>query len=365
MNTLILIGLIALLLTYLESKKKLHNGMLMGFFLITVVVSLRFGYGNDYFGYLNHFQNNNTVNFKIEDLFNGVIRDPLWFLLNRLFGVLGFQWFVAALSIINSLAYYKLIKVSVPTKYWTFAFFVYFFSYSFFTMQLSMMRQALAMALIVFAVPLIIEKKIFAPSALLIATIGIHSSSIVCIPFMLLMYFDFSRNKKLVVISLVSLFLIFFFNKEIIKNIISSTITSSDILYKYQDKYVLGSKYEASGAFSLFGYLLFFIPVLINIIYVVSKNADEKVIKYTLLFIFGSFISLTNQIIPMLGRVAWFFTIFSIVSIPIAYNNIRNKYIRVSFILLFILVTIREYYVFFHLENWKDAFLEYRTIFNN
>ncbi|WP_455970857.1 EpsG family protein [Bacteroides congonensis] len=350
-------------LTYLESKGALKNGMLTGFVVLTAVMSLRFEYGNDYVSYAQKFVYDGNMLFKFSDLANGTITEPIWFLLNRLFQPFGFQIFVAFLTIINSIAYYNLIKTNLPKNLWVFGLFIYLFTNSFFPMQLSMMRQALAMALIIFAVPYILEKKRFVPLLLLAISVGIHSSAIICIPFILLLYLNFTKRKTLVICGFFALFVLFFAAKDIILGLMSTTLNSFEYLQKYDEKYLLGDKYEASAAKSIFGLVLYIFPVVISLLYL-RNCKDEKKIKYIVLYLLGSFIFLTNEIVPMAGRLAWYFTIFSIVALPISFSNIKARYVRYACIFLFVLITVKEYNDFFHALNWKDAFLEFRTIFS-
>lgn len=361
MYILISLSLFVILLSYFEYKKVCKNGLMIGLIVVTIIMSLRFDYGHDYISYSIKFVDNNDFSFSISDLRNGEIEDPIWFLLNRLFAPLGFQWLVAFVTSVNSLAYYFLIKKELPSHLWSFGLFIYFFTSSFFPMELSMMRQGLAMALIVLAVPFIIDKEKVRPLVFLALAMGIHSSALICVPFILLLYLDFISNKKIVVSAFLGLFIMFFVAKDIILNIMSSTLNSFDALEKFDDKYLLGDKYEASAAKSLFGLIMYFFPVVVCLKSLVSCH-DERIVKYSILYIFGTFLFLTDQIIPMMGRLAWYFTIFSIVALPYAFENITIKQLKPLLITLFIVLTLKEYNDFFHAENWKDSYLEFKTI---
>ena len=363
MYILIAICLFVMLLAYLEYKKNVNKGLAFGFIVLTIVMGLRFEYGNDFISYSVKFTQNNNLSFSLSDLQKGEIEDPIWFLLNRLFGHLGFQWLVAFVTSVNSFAYYCLIKKELPSHLWPFGLFIYFFTASFFPMELSMMRQGLAMALIVLAVPYIIDKEKVRPLVLLALAIGIHSSALICVPFILLLYLDFIKNKKVVALVFLGMFVMFFVAKDFILNIMSSTLNSFDALEKFDDKYLLGDKYEASAAKSMFGLLMYFFPVVVCLKSLISCH-DERVVKYSILYIFGTFLFLTDQIIPMMGRLAWYFTIFSIVSLPFAFEKINIKHLKPLLITFFIVLTLKEYNDFFHAENWKDSFLEFKTILN-
>ena len=332
MVVLIILSFIAILCTYFESKGKLRNGMLLGFVILSAILGLRFEYGNDYISYSQKFLAYGLESFKFSDLTDGTISDPFWYLLNRLFYPFGFQT-------------------------------IYFFTNSFLPIQLSMLRQALAMSLIIIAVLSILEKKYIYPLVLLTLASGIHSSAMICVPFILLLYLNFTKHKTIVTFGFIGLFLMFFFAKDIILNVLGSTLDSIDVLSKYDNKYLNGNKYEASTAKSLFGSALYLFPVIINLIYL-RKCRDEKMIKFTILYIFGAFIFLLDQVIPMMGRLAWYFTIFSIVSLPVAFKSIRGRVAQIGLIVLFMAITLREYDSFFHALNWRDAYMHFQTIFS-
>lgn len=361
MSTLVFISLLVIFLAYLESKGSIKNGLLIGFIILTAIMSLRFEYGNDYISYSVKFLQDNRFSFSFKSLSKGEIEDPIWFFLNRLFGPLGFQSLVAFVTIINSIAYYNLIKKELPLHLWPFGLFVYFFTASFFPMELSMMRQGLAMALIVLAVPYILSKDRLYPIVLVALATGIHSSALVCVPFIMLLYLDFQKRMYLVVGVFVALFAMFFLAKDLILNIMSSTLNSFDALEKFDEKYLLGDKYEASAAKSLFGLAMYFFPIIISFLFLKSCN-DERKIKYSILYILGTFLFLTNQIIPMMGRLAWYFTIFSVVAIPLAFERIKIRQFKPFLILFFVILTLKEYNDFFHAQNWKDAFMEFKTV---
>ena len=67
----------------------------------------------------------------------------------------------------------------------------------------------------------------------------------------------------------------FFFAKDIILNVLGSTLDSIDVLSKYDNKYLNGNKYEASTAKSLFGSALYLFPVIINLIYLRDRKSTR------------------------------------------------------------------------------------------
>lgn len=363
MNVLIFISLLVIFLSYLESKGVLKNGMLIGFIVLTAIMSIRFEYGNDYVSYQMKYLYNNNFIFSIKSLFDGTIEEPFWFLLNRLFIFFGFQSLVFFLTMINSIAYYNLIHKILPKQMWMLGLFIYFFTSAYFPLQLSMMRQALSMSLVIIAFLYVIEKRIILSSFFLILASGIHTSALLSLPLISLCYFDMTKYKNVLFISFICLFICFYVAKDNISSLMSYLLHSISAFERYEDKYLLGTKYDASEAKSLFGSFLYLFPVATSLIYL-RRCDDEKYLKISVLYIFGSFIYLTDQIVPMVARISWYFSIFSIIALPVAFLNIKTRFIKYGLVLLFIMVTVREYYGFFYALNWKNAFLEFKTIFS-
>lgn len=366
MLILVLISLITLLLTHLEREGVVKKGMLIGFVILTIVLGIRFEYGNDYVSYYQKFYSYGDEFFRFSDLKDGIISDPLWYILNRLFYPLGFESMIMFLTIVSSYTYYKLIRL-LPSDLWVFGVFIYLFTSSFMPIQLSMLRQSLAMCLVILATISILENKVVPPIFFLIVASGIHSSSLLCAPFLLLLYIDYSKHKKIVVFGFLGLLVLYFAAKNLLMEISGSILNSMgaiDSLAKYDEKYFLGGEYVVSESKSLFGFLLYLFPVSVSLRYVM-RSRDVRMVKLSVLYLLGSFIFLLDQMIPMVGRLAWYFTIFSIVSLPVAFKSINNKTIRWGLIAIFIAITLREYTDFFYAVNWRDSYMYFKTILSH
>lgn len=90
MFVIIVVSLLALFFTILESKEVLRGGMALGFIIITIVSMIRYDYGNDYMGYYDDF--NNACKYDIEDIiiFSEYIKDSGWSFFCKLFEPFGF-----------------------------------------------------------------------------------------------------------------------------------------------------------------------------------------------------------------------------------------------------------------------------------
>ncbi len=357
---------IAILLTYLESIGKFKKGMFWCFVFMTLVAVLRYDYGTDYMSYYTKFYSIADSSYSLEYYadFSKGMHEQGWSILMYMFKPLGFWAFAAALAIFNSYVYYRLISRFVPSEWRFFAVFIYLFTSTFYAMQLSMLRQGLAMALILFAIPDILEKKKIQPIISLILSATIHSSALICIPFALLLYIPFA-NRKLMITGLLAAFAIFIFAQDLVYGMMTDVVSASEALEKYDSKY-FGGNYETAGSKNILGTITFFTPIVVAL-YALFKNKQfsEDIIKIFVFVLIGSLISLTSSMVAMIDRVAWYFTIVSIVTYPLAYKSIPNKIIRNFLILFFVVVTLREYFGFMTADGWVDHYGTYQTIFSN
>ena len=69
MSIVIFTSFIALILTILESKKIMLNGMKWGFVLVTFLGCVHYDYGNDYMSYVDIYNEITRYPFDFEDIF--------------------------------------------------------------------------------------------------------------------------------------------------------------------------------------------------------------------------------------------------------------------------------------------------------
>ena len=362
MYFLALFSVIAILLTFFEGRGKIRNGMLIGFIIIVLISAIRYDYGNDYWSYYDKFQNISLYKSLSDIISNYNGTELLWVLLNFAFRPLGFNWFLAVLSIINGIVYYKLIKNYVDVDKRWFAVFVYLFSNAFFSVQLSMLRQSLAMGLLILAYMNLENKRYISTTLLAISAVLIHTSAIFAIPLLLMPFFSFKKNKIALLILCGFSIAFFVFGNEVL-NASLLLLDSSEMFERYQDKYVLGSQYETSGLKNILGLVLLMYPVIMHLLYIGDEKNDVRIKRLCFLSVIGIVISFMSQSIPMAGRLSWYYTIFSVVAVPQAFFNVKSPLIRNAVIVLFMLVTIKEYVGFYTSDTWSQMHYHYHTLF--
>src|SRR5665213_2396527 len=136
------------------------------------------------------------------------IRDRL---MCRAFKSLGFFAMIIFLALINSVAYYRFIKRYVPLQYYWLAVFIYVFYPGFMLVNASAMRQSLAIAIFITAIPYIYRKDAVRYFLFIGMAWLFHSSALILLPLYFLGYVNWKINKiagVIIVTIFLSLFLV-------------------------------------------------------------------------------------------------------------------------------------------------------------
>lgn len=363
MIVLLIVSLIALLLTYLETIGKLRDGMMWGFVLVTIIAAIHYDYGNDYMSYMQMYKDITYFDFNLSSVLAGdVWKEPGWALLNYAFIPFGgFFGLVAALSVLQNVIYYKAIKKYVDKEWWTMAVFIYLFSSSLYVLNMSMMRQGLAISLFVWAFSYFKDRRIIPSLLILIAAASVHNSAKILLPFVLWGFIPMGKRfSKYMSYFYAVMFVVLYMNADFVNTIFMAFMDIEDMA-KYAESYGKGVSNITMGL----GFALQLIPFIISLLYLLI-NYDSYFWKCRLICIacIGFFIMPFALIIPLIDRVGMYFTAYSIFAIPITYEWITRKELRYSFLAIFIFMTLYNYYLFFNSDVYSDAFSNYKTIFS-
>ncbi|HHX67992.1 MAG TPA: hypothetical protein GX708_08095, partial [Gallicola sp.] len=115
MHATIIISLIAILFAWIARfQKTKYGGLEAAFILLTIFMSIRYNFGNDYPGYLNRFLSIgafSNIDLTLESTEIG------WAVLNLLFQPIGFFGMVIVLTVFEYAVIYRLIKKYVPKEW--------------------------------------------------------------------------------------------------------------------------------------------------------------------------------------------------------------------------------------------------------
>lgn len=361
---------IAILLTYADDYKKIKGGYYVSFWILTISMSLRYGYGNDFFSYMRIFNEISSYpSFRIACDQSGM--EFGWVLLTRLLSPLGFQSQILATSIIIYFIFYYLINRYVPRPYRWIGLTIFLLNDSMFLLNLSMLRQGLSSALFFLSIILALEDK--RVKSILVCLIGcsFHISALIGFPFLLLVFARRIVKPLVVLLGCVMIVAALFLNPGFNEYLFSFLLGSEDIVDSY-GKYMTNS---AEG-FSLgLGVLIQYISILPGLLYFkYLKDVDKYfVILYLMVLLL---IPLAANAI-MLLRIVSYFLPFAVLLFPRLYDKQqisidkplegKNKILfhtlsKVS-LTLYIVYVSYSYYSFFSSETYGFAYKNFQFCF--
>jgi hypothetical protein len=351
-------NLIAVLLARIALLKDYQQQALrLSLICIFCFLALRYDYGNDYISYLELFYEIN--NYSIFTLSNFVIKgnEIGWVYLNYLFDTFGFfamQIFLAGLSCI---ILYRFIKKYVAPKYYWWAIFIYTFQPYHMIVQSSAMRQAVVISLFLLAIDFLIEKKPFHYIGIILFGTLFHTTAYFLLPLIILSYFKIQMNFKYVIITV-----LLFFGFFIVTDQIFDQVQQFISMY-FEKEYSGHMQQDVKVATVGIGFILNFSIYIILFYYTQHQNSNWKIMILNIVIISFLIIPLTFSL-PLISRINLYFTPLLMSAYPLAFENIKNKTIRIGFMVLIALSTIYQFFYFFRSETWIEKFYEYKTIFS-
>ena len=369
MIVVVIISVIALLLTWLEVKGGIKWGMGLAFVLLTIIEAIHYDFGNDYMSYLQTYDEITRYPFSLTAILHGdTLKEPGWEMLNYFFVYFGgFFGLVAFISIVQNIIYFRFIRQYVARSWWVMAVFIYLFNSSFYLLNMSMLRQGLAISLFVLALPYILNRK-FIPAIIIILVAGLfHASARILIPFAFLGLLSVEgRTIKIIAISFVVLLISLFISQDLLQEIFMRVLDTGNML-ESNDFANYTETYSQTGDTLTFGlgYIINLIPFIVTICYLLKNN--ESFVwqrRVACLALIATIIIPFAQIIPLISRISLYFSVFTIGSIPIVYKWIPKKTIQYTIVAIFIFMTLYDYYGFFHGSVYEKYYSTYHTIFS-
>lgn len=355
---LIIYGQIAVLFAYFNKFKKDNIFLFLSFFVIFVFMAFRVDYGNDYSAYQQMFTD---INNNISDYEIGNSRTEIgWILLNKMFKPFGFQAMIAFTSLISCICYYLFIVKFVDEKYHWFSILIYLLNTNYFLVQLSAMRQSMAIALFVLTIILFIKKRYLISGFIMIIAYLFHTSALLLVPILfLLKVFKVEKMNKVSKIVLVSIFIIVYFGGSLIEPTV--TLLASRIFDEQYYMYLVQDKDNISqNLINILTYLALFV----FIIYYYNTIYKSEYKLFALITIIGLFMLPLGFILPQAGRLSFYFLPVTIVLYPYYLNLLENKLIKVIFVCSVVFVLLIRFITFFDSETYRPYFYEYNSLIN-
>lgn len=365
MLIVIFFSLICLFLTYLETSKKIPHGMFWGFLGITFLYCIHYDFGTDYMQYYQDYLLVATSSYSIDDVFildnwrNGEFG---WGLLQwccvQVAGRDGFFLLVVINSVIENIIIYRFIRKYANRNCWVFSVFIYLFTSTFYLLGFSMMRQWLAMCIILYAYDFILRKKIIHSLLLIYIASTIHHTASILLPVAFVSYLPM-KFAKYYGLFFLGLFMLLLLEGDFLNDTIGLMMLQSDTIEDYVNNY---ENFDANKTFGI-GFLVNLIPFALSLLYLVKNNDDSK---KTLIFLscIGTMLIPFSQSLAMVKRMSLYFTLFSISAVPIVYSAITKKEIRMLLVVLFLFMQIVGYWGFLNDPSYQPHYLVFKTIFS-
>lgn len=359
MEVIVITSLIGLFLSYLDSRKAIKGGMLLGFLLISLIQSIRYDYGNDYMNYFRDFTMLESRDISvISNSMDEINMEPGWTILHFIFQYLGgFYVFIAFISFAQNIIYYSFIRKNVRREWWVLSFFIYAFTTTTgYLISMTMIRQSFAIALFLLAYPWFRDGKYWLSIPWVIILASIHQSAFVLLPFCFISCLKLRQS--VIGYSLGILFIVLLFATQLLKDILLATFTlrSFERFEAYEDSEV--------GHLGL-GVFIKTLPFIVTLfLFVKNKEFTKNERILVLLSCFYYLILPFAQVINLAERTGYYFLSLNVAVIPIVYGKL-NGISRYLLIGLLVFLAIITYYGFFlnPLSVYAPYYLKYKTIF--
>lgn len=346
-------------------------GFKMAMVVLTIFLSIRYHWGNDYNAYFLEFYDLNHSFSSILDTShtNRSTHNELgWVAINRLIGLLkgGFFGLVICLTIIENYIIYRLISKFVHPNYYPVSLFFYVFGTSFFAIGASMMRQFTCICLYFIVFELMTEKRVkfylFYSVFIIFLGATIHRSNIFMLLTLPLYFVNIKRSKWYVSIYvvLVSIYIIWtMWAPNYFVDIIADIVESSEDLTEYSSYLSQKGDVANSGLGIMFRY------VLILFLFYAMPLLGEKEQTVVFFSIIPFFIYPLMSFVPMLSRFTYYFTYLSVILWPTLLHKLKKDKVILFFLLAgqCIMMT-KGFFDFYSSKLWKEAFYTYQTIFD-
>ena len=367
--TVAIVGLISMFFAAMP-QKQFKYGLEVAWLILFVFLAIRYDFGNDYMAYYDDFEMlNSYAKFGID---SDAHNEPGWQILCHLFNPLGFFAMVAFLTAIECYVLYRFIKEYVPERYYWFAIFLYVFTPSIMLVGASMMRNMLAITLVIVSMKYIKSRKIVPFVALIFVASQIHSSAIILYPLFLLGYIQNVRVHKwvygIIIVAYMALSAASAHLTPIINDI--ATLAGEE---ETVEVYTMRAQFSETN--TGVGVILQMILFMYLVLTLYRYNGAVRILF--LMLILGTFVVPFASVIPMIGRYMYYFNIFSIVCYPIVWGGVKdrtsldnkpiaskNRLWDMGAISVTVLLTLYSYLQFFQNPIWVDKFSTYYTIFS-
>lgn len=348
-----------------NQRHRKFGGLEMAFITLGIFLSIRYDFGNDYVGYFMSFKEYTSYSFELTDFEKWAslqARGEYGFvILNKLFQPVGFFGFIIFLSAFSLFVLYRLIKKYVPANWYWFSIFILAFNPSFLIVGIAgAIRQWLAVTLFILTFNFILKKKIIPFIIMMLVASTIHKTALAVIPFFLISFLNINNFSKLKAVILCFLILLWF--------VVIPQVGYTLFLPLFQNEdmeYYIGYMAADTG-FNIFGISSLLVIGIPFLCLTQINRMDNNMKLMCLLVICGILFIPMVSVNTMIGRLAWYFSIFTIIVYPKTMELLLNK--GKASLVKIIVSALSVYYVYVYISHfldpvWYDTSYHFHTIF--
>lgn len=350
-----IVTFLAIILAYMARNESKRKALLWAFILITTFLSLGYMWGNDVYTYERWFWNFNSYKLFDFDSYEELSAKSEYgfVLINQLCAGIGFWGMRTVLFAFENIVVYLLIKKTVPPNYYWLAVFVYTVNPWFMILGSSMMRQWLAMCIVMLGF-LFLEKRRWLWYLILVITAStIHRSSLICVPLVVLPYITF-KFKKTSLVWLIPAIAIYFVLSGYIVQYAVGWLMTEEMYTNYTD-----AIYSSGVGILAIIYFLIYGLMIINI----NQIERDKRIYVAALIGYGLVLPMYNYS-GLAARLGYYFTIFTIAAYPLFFAQAKlDGSFKKLLMFVIIVLTIYANVMFFANPMWFQYYGNYVTLF--
>lgn len=341
------------------------GGLEIAFIILAIFLSIRYEFGNDYNAYLNNFKEFTFYSFELTDFDKWAslqARGEYGFvILNKVFEPVGFFGFIIFLSIFSLYALYRIIKRYVSPQWYWFAIAILVFNPSFLIIGIAgAIRQWIAVTLFILTFDFIRKQKIIQFIIVMLIASTIHTTALAIIPFCLISFLNIDKFSKTKIAVLSALIALWFIVIPRIGYELFLPLFQNESMEYYTGYMAADTGYNIFGISSL---LVIGIPFIC--LSQINKMEHDMRLMCLLVMCSVLFIPMVS-VNTMIGRLAWYFSIFTIIVFPKTMEILRQKG-KISLIRL-IVTALLVYYIYLFIAHfldplWYDTSYHFHTIF--
>lgn len=348
----------AVFFAYKGGREKTHSYLLsLSFILLTAFLSLGYYWGNDVANYerwFDGFVQSGISWWEFSRYFSFTQKEYGFVFINLLLKPLGFWGMRAVLFVIENAIVYYYIKTHVNKKWYWLAVFVYVFNPDFWVLSSSMMRQWLAMCVVLLSVMSFEKGKKIRCFLLLFLAFSIHFSAIATMAFLPLSILQ-KHNSRQALRVLIACLLGFWLLSPIF-------IDYLVLLLEAGDFYQLGHM-DTHGGIGIT--TIAFTLIYFFVLYCSIKAKQQKNLACWMVMLAALAIPLVFYG-ELMSRIGLYFSLFSLAAFPLFMDNPRvDKATKGFLISVVVLYDFYAFFFFFQSPTWIKSFGTYHTLIGN